>query len=43
MIGEEELAKKAGMLRNMATQEQLEIPLGDEGIRILLEATVAGR
>jgi histidyl-tRNA synthetase len=43
MIGEEELGKKAGMLRNMATQEQLEIPLGDEGVRILLEVTAAGR
>jgi histidyl-tRNA synthetase len=43
MIGEEELAKKAGVLRNMATQEQLEIPLGDEGIRLLLETTAAGR
>ena len=43
IIGEEELGKKAGMLRNMATQEQREIPLGDEGIRMLLEATAAGR
>ena len=43
MIGEAELANQVGVLRNMATQEQQEMSLGDEGLRILLETTAAGR
>ena len=39
MIGDEELARNTGMLRNMVTQEQQEIPLGDEAIRILMEVS----
>jgi histidyl-tRNA synthetase len=39
MIGDDELARNTGMLRNMVTQEQREIPLGDEAIRILSEAS----
>ena len=41
MIGDDELAKNTGMLRNMATQEQQGIPLGD--IRILIETTTTRR
>jgi histidyl-tRNA synthetase len=40
MIGDAELAKDTGMLRDMTTQEQREIPLGEEAIRTLMEATV---
>jgi histidyl-tRNA synthetase len=43
MIGDEELAKNTGMLRNMATQEQRDIPLGDGCTRMLMEITTTGR
>jgi histidyl-tRNA synthetase len=43
MIGEKELAKNTGMLRNMATQEQGGVPLGDECVRMLMETTATGR
>ena len=43
MVGDDELAKNTGMLRNMVTQEQQGIPLGDEGVRLLMETTAAGR
>jgi histidyl-tRNA synthetase len=39
MIGDEELAKNKGILRDMVTQEQQEIPLGDEAVRTLLEVS----
>jgi histidyl-tRNA synthetase len=41
IVGDNELAKNTGMLRNMATQEQEEIPL--ENIRMLMEKTTSGR
>jgi histidyl-tRNA synthetase len=43
MIGDEEIAGNKGKLRNMATQEQREIPLDDEVIRTLMEEVSAGR
>jgi histidyl-tRNA synthetase len=39
MIGDAELAKDTGILRDMTTQEQREIPLGEESIRTLMEVT----
>jgi histidyl-tRNA synthetase len=39
MIGDEELARNMGKLRNMATQEQREIPLDDETIRTLMNVS----
>jgi len=38
IIGGDELAKGFGVLRNMATQEQRELPLNDEGMRVFAES-----
>jgi histidyl-tRNA synthetase len=40
IIGDQEIAKGVGMLRNMANQEQREIPLDDAGLDVLVQSVL---
>jgi histidyl-tRNA synthetase len=40
IIGDEEIAKGVGVLRNMANQEQREVPLGDGGVDVLVQSVL---
>lgn len=40
IIGDDELAKGVSVLRNMASQEQQQIPLNEEGLKILMETVL---